>query len=151
MQQTLVVLQTAVVAFVLLHDWIPLGRLSNRAGLLTADTPAKLAVTTILSSLPFAAVLIPSALLVSTRYPHWLLWWLWATYATCAYGILRAWWIPYLGPPDPERANRYAIRFAGTHAFLPMRHGMRPDTLHVGFHTLIVAILVLLACVTFLR
>ncbi len=74
------------------------------------------------------------------EYPNWLLWWLWGTCLVCAYGILRAWWIPYLGTPDPERAKRYSIRFAGAHAFLPERNGIRPDTLHVAFHALVVAI-----------
>jgi hypothetical protein len=35
--------------------------------------------------------------------------------------------------------------FGRTHAFLPMRHGIRPNTLHVGFHVVVVVVLVLLA------
>jgi predicted outer membrane lipoprotein len=85
----------------------------------------------------------------SVGYPAWLLWWLWGTYLTCAYGILRAWWIPYLGAADRDRAKRYGIRFADTHSFLPVRNGMRPDSLHVGFHSLIFATLVILAYLTF--
>jgi hypothetical protein len=65
--------------------------------------------------------------------------------------LLRAWWIPYLGTPDPDRAKRYGVRFAGTHGFLPERNGIRPDTLHVAFHALVVAILVVLAYLTFMR
>jgi hypothetical protein len=94
---------------------------------------------------PFAAVLVVSILFASVEYPNWLLWWLWGTYLVCAYGILRAWWLPYLGTPDPDRAKRYGARFARTHGFLPERNGIRPDTLHVAFHVLVVAILVVLA------
>jgi len=76
---------------------------------------------------------------------------LWGTYLACAHGILRAWWIPYLGSPDPIRAKRYSMRFAGTHGFLPARNSVRPDTLHVAFHSLVATILILLAFVSFLH
>ena len=85
----------------------------------------------------------------SVEFPKWLLWWLWGTYLACAAGILRAWWIPYLGTPEAERVERYRIRFAGTHGFLPVRNGIRPDTLHVAFHSLVAATLVCLAFLTF--
>jgi hypothetical protein len=32
-----------------------------------------------------------------------------------------------------------------THAFLPMRNGIRPNTLHVGLHAPIIAIIAILA------
>jgi hypothetical protein len=125
MRHALVISQVMVVIFVALHDWVPLGKLSNLAGLRAVDTTSTLALTTVLSTLPFAAVLIASTFFVSVDYPGWLLWWLWGTYVVCAYvvcayGILRAWWIPYLGSPDAERAKRHNIRFAGTHGFLPL-------------------------------
>src|SRR5579883_1732550 len=149
MQYALISCQGIVVLFLALHDWVPLGKLNNVAGLRAVDTMPKLLLTTVFSTLPFAAVLIASLLFASVVYPMWLLWWLWGTYLTCAYGILRAWWIPYLGPPEPDRAKRYSVRFAGTLSFLPERNGIRPDTLHVAFHLLVVAILVLLAMLTF--
>jgi len=151
MQYALVVFQVMVVIFLAFHDWVALGKLNNVVGLHTVDTPGRLLLTTALSTLPFGAVLLASILFVSIEFPAWLLWWLWGTYLACAYGILRAWWMPYLGPPDPDRAKRYGIRFAGTHSFLPERNGIRPDTLHVAFHALVVAILVLLAFLTFAR
>ena len=151
MQYALVICQAVVVIFLALHDWVPLGRLNNIAGLRAVDSTNRLALATALSTLPFAAVLVASTLFASVRYPNWLLWWLWGTYLACAYGILQAWWIPYLGTIDPDRARRYRIRFAGTHGFLPVRNGFRPDTLHVAFHSLVVATLVILAFVTFVR
>ena len=150
MRYALVICQAGVVVFLALHDWVPPGKLSNRAGLRAADSNGKLLLGTVVSTLPFAAVLVASVL-APAHYPNWLLWWLWATYLACAYGMLRAWWIPYLGAPDPDRIKRYRIRFAGTHAFLPERNGIRPDTLHVAFHSLVLATLVILACVTLVR
>jgi predicted outer membrane lipoprotein len=143
--------QVMVVVFLAFHDWVPLGRLNNLAGVRALDTTRRLVLSTTISTMPFAAVLVASILFARAEYPKWLLWWLWGTYLACAYGILRAWWIPYLGTPDPDRAKRYSTRFAGTHAFLPERHGIKPDTLHVAFHALIAAILALLACLTFTR
>jgi hypothetical protein len=151
MKYALVIGQVMVVVFLAFHDWVPLGKLNNVAGLRAVDTHNRLVFTTVVSTAPFAAVLVVSILFASVEYPIWLLWWLWGTYLVCAYGIFRAWWIPYLGTPDPERAKRYSIRFAGTHGFLPERNGIRPDTLHVAFHVLVVVILVALAYLTLMR
>jgi hypothetical protein len=149
MQYALIIGQIMVVVFLAFHDWVPLGKLNNVAGLRAVDTTRRLAFATAVSTMPFAAVLVVSIRFASVGYPNWLLWWLWGTYLVCAYGILRAWWIPYLGAPDAVRAKRYGIRFAGTHGFLPERNGIRPDTLHVAFHALVVAILIILAYLTF--
>jgi hypothetical protein len=150
MQRALVICQVIAVIFLALHDWVPLGILNNVTGLRAVDTRAKLLISTVVSTLPFAAVLFASILHMHDQFPAWLIWWLWATYIACAYGILRAWWIPYLGSPDPDRAARYRVRFAGTHGFLPVRNGIRPDSLHLAFHTLVASILIMLASRTFL-
>jgi hypothetical protein len=150
MQHALVICQVIAVIFLALHDWVPLGTLNNLAGLRTVDTRAKLLISTVVSTLPFAAVLFASILYMDDHFPAWLIWWLWATYITCAYGILRAWWIPYLGSPDPDRAARYRVRFAGTHGFLPVRNGIRPDSLHLAFHTLVASMLIMLVFRAFL-
>jgi predicted outer membrane lipoprotein len=149
MRYALVICQVVVVIFLMLHDWVPLGKLNSMAGLRAVDSQNKRILTTAISSLPFAAVLIPSIMFASVGYPDWLLWWLWGTYLACTYGILRAWWIPYLGAADTDRAKRYSIRFRETHSFLPVRNGIRPDSLHVGFHSLVLATLVILAFLTF--
>jgi len=114
MQFVLVIGQVMVVVFLVFHDWVPLGKLSNMAGLRSVDTTSRSIFTTALSALPFAAVLVASIHFASVAYPKGLLWWLWGTCLVCAYGI----------------------RFAGTHGFLPERNGTRPDTLRVAFHAL---------------
>jgi hypothetical protein len=113
--------QLYVVLFIALHDWIPLGRLSNRAGIRSADTTARLLRVTALSTLPYAIGLGGSVYYASSRFPDWLMWLLWISYGAGVYGMLRAWWVPYLLVPDPVRAARYQQRFRDTHAFLPMR------------------------------
>jgi hypothetical protein len=141
--------QLFVVLFIALHDWLPLGRLNNLAGIRAVDTTRHLVVVTVLSTLPFAIGLAASVYYARTGFPMWLMVWLWISYGTGAYGMLRAWWIPYLLIRDPVRAARYQQRFANTHAFLPARNGIRPDTLHVCFHVVLVVLIILLCILTF--
>ncbi len=144
--KTLVVLQGVQVVFLLLHDWVPLGRLSNLDAVRTSDSKTKLFWTTVLSALPFAAVFVVSCLYWNaSRWPMWLQTWLWYTYGIALAGMLWAWWIPYLVLPNPERAERYRVRFAGTMKFLPERNGISPDTLHVIYHAILVLTVVSLA------
>ena len=138
-------LQAVQVAFLLLHDYVPLGRLSNREAVRGSDSPAKLFWTTVLSALPFVAVFVVCcAYWRAPQWPMWLRTWLWYTYVLALVGALIAWWLPYLVLPNPERAARYRVRFAGTIKFLPERNGIAPDTLHVLYHLCIVATVVLL-------
>jgi hypothetical protein len=141
--------QLYVVLFIALHDWLPLGSLNNLAGIHAVDTRMQLLRTTVLSTLPFAVGLAGSIYYSTTHFPGWLMWFLWIAYGLGLYGMLRAWYLPYLVYSDPVRAARYRERFAGTHAFLPMRNGIRPDTLHVTFHVVLIVLIVLLCVLTF--
>ena len=143
------VCQLFVVLFIALHDWIPLGKLNNLSGIRAVDTTTKLLVVTVLSTLPFAVGFAASVYYAATGFPMWLMWLLWISYGLGFYGMLRTWWVPYLLIADPVRTARYQQRFAHTHAFLPTRNGIRPDTLHVCFHAVFVVLLILLGVLTF--
>ena len=140
--------QLYVVLFIAIHDWVPLGSLNNLAGIRAVDSFERRLRTTLLSTLPFAVGLVASIYYASTQFPPWLWWLLWISYGASVYGMLRAWWIPYLLIHDSARAERYQTRFAGTHAFLPQRNGIRPDTLHVVFHVVLVTLVLLLTLLT---
>ena len=137
-------LQSFVVLFLALHDWIPLGRLNDLRAVRSVDSRAHLVMVTVLSTLPFAACLAGSAYYLRAPFPGWLVWTLWVSYVGIALGGLRAWWIPYFFIEEPKRAARYQIMFGRTYSFLPERHGITPNTLHVALHLAIAAILVLL-------
>jgi hypothetical protein len=141
--------QSLVVLFIALHDWVPLGSLSNLAAVRAADSTTRRVFVTALSTLPFAIGLAASFDDAQTRIPHWLAWWLWITYGLGLYGVLRAWYWPYFFGGDPARVARYQQRFAHTHAFLPTLNGIRPDTLHVCFHAVLLATVALLGVLTF--
>ena len=136
-------LQGIVVAFLLLHDWIPLGRLNNLAAIRGRDSLGHRVYVTLLGLVPAVVCLYLSVERFGQRYPMYVDWWLWITYGTFVLGMLRAWWLPYLVLPDARRAERYQVIFAGTHTFLPRRNGIAPDTLHTVFHLTVLATLVL--------
>jgi hypothetical protein len=143
--------QLFVVLFIALHDWIPLGGLNNLKGVRSTDSKGKLMVVTALSTLPFAIGLVESAYYASTRFPTWLVWLLWITYGGAMYGLLRAWYVPYLLVEEPARVTRYKKMFSRTHAFLPIRNGIAPNTLHVIFHAVLIATVILLVSLTYHR
>jgi hypothetical protein len=141
----LLALQCFVVLFVALHNWIPLGTLNNIKGVRVEFPTGKLLLTTLINFTPFAIGLAATAFYFGRVYPGWVFWWLWVTYGLACYGSFTAWWMPYLLRPDPQRAARYRTMYAATHAFLPERNGIRPNTLHVLFDIVAVAILIDLA------
>jgi len=144
-------LQAFIVAFLLFHDWVPLGRLNNLTAIRGQDTRLRTIVVTLIPAVPAAICLFFSTRYFGQSYPHWLEMTLWITYGTFFLGLLRAWWIPYLVLPDEERAARYRVIFANTHSFLPRRNGMAPDTLHTVFHLAVVANLVVLSLREFIN
>jgi hypothetical protein len=140
----LVALQVYVVAFIGLHDWVQLGDLNDVGAVQAADSRTRLIKVTVYSTLPFALALVACAVYADTRFPGWLNWFLYIVYGLAGLGMIRAWWGPYLLWNEPARAARYRAMFGNTRAFLPERNGIRPNTLHVSLHLVLVAIIVLL-------
>lgn len=119
-QLGLISLQGFHVAFLFLHDWVPLGRLNNLQAVRRVVTRAQLVSGTLISGIPFALGLAFS-LEFRSGPPSWLRTWLWASYGLLFLGELQAWWVPYLVRAEPRRAARYQQMFEGTIAFLPRR------------------------------
>jgi hypothetical protein len=140
--------QAFVVSFIALHDWIPLGTLNNVRGTRSADTPRKLVVVTLISVLPFALALVGTVRYAGSAFPPPLSWLIWLSYGLGLYGLLRAWYVPYLLRPEPERAERYNVMFAHTHSFLPKRNGIAPNTLHAIFHAVFLATVAIIVYLT---
>jgi len=130
----LTVLQAFQVLFLWLHDWVPLGRLNDVKAVRSQDSAFRLAVVTLIQSVPFTIGLLFSLAYFCRLYPRWLDLWLWISYSAIFLGQIRAWWIPYLFRPEPERAARYQIMFGNTHRFLPTRNGLVPNTAHIMLH-----------------
>jgi hypothetical protein len=141
---TLVALEIFQVAFLWLHDWVPLGRLNDVEAVRRQDTLRRLVTVTLIQSVRWTIGLIFSAKYFGQPYPDWLVTRLWVTYILLFLGQLRAWWVPYLVKAEPARAQRYQQMFGNTHSFLPPRNGMVPNTAHILLHLATAATLVVL-------
>ena len=144
----LIILQTIQVAILWLHDWVPLGRLNDLPAVRAHDTAGRLVRVTLIQSVPFTIGLVATIVHEQTGRLSWLWNWLWISYAILFAGELRAWWWPYLIKADAVRAARYAEMFGRTSAFLPVRNGIVPNTLHVILHAATAATLIVLALTT---
>jgi hypothetical protein len=141
----LLALQTFQVAFLLFHDWIPLGRLNDVAAVRRENSLASLIANTLIVGGLFAFGLGASIHYYGRAYPGWLRQWLFVSYGLLFLGELRAWWIPYLIHAEPQRAARYREMFGHTHSFLPMRNRIAPNTLHIILHAATFATVFLLS------
>jgi hypothetical protein len=142
-----IALQTYVVLFVALHDWVPLGPFNDVRAIRASEPRNRLVAVTVLSTIPFAFGLAES-MAHASRLPGWLMSFLWICYGIAAYGLLRTWWAPYLLFEEPQRAARYQAMHGRTHTFLPLHNGLRPNTLHVTVHLAIIAMLAVLGLLT---
>ena len=140
----LIFLQALQVAFLWLHDWVPLAPLNDVAAVRRENTTGSLVWTTVVQSMPFTLGLVFSIADLQSGYPAWLWNWLWISYGVLFAGELRAWWVPYLVRPEPTRAARYQTMFGTTQAFLPERNGVIPNTLHSLLHMATLATLIVL-------
>ena len=143
----LLTLQVFQVAFLWLHDWVPFGRLNDVAAVRRQDSPGRLIVVTLIQSVPFTLGLWWSAQRFGQPFSRWPLLWLWVSYGLLFAGQMRAWWLPYLLRPEPARAARYHAMFGRTHAFLPPRHGLVPNTAHILLHLATLVTLLVLGAV----
>ena len=147
-ETVLLALQLFQVLFLWVHDWIPLGRLNDVAAVRSQDTRGRLVTVTLIQSVPWTIGLCFSLLHFRRPYPDWLYDWLYdwlvISYGLLFIGQIRAWWIPYLFRPEPERAARYQIMFGKTYSFLPPRNGMVPNTAHILLHLATAATLIVL-------
>ncbi|HTQ12881.1 MAG TPA: hypothetical protein VMH86_03320 [Rhizomicrobium sp.] len=144
LEPALIGLQAFQVAFLWLHDWLPLGRLNDVGAVRRQDPLPRLVFVTLVQSVPYTIGLYYSVRHFGGARPMWLVWWLWISYGLLFLGELRAWWVPYLFRPEPARAARYQAMFGDTAAFLPMHNGIVPNTLHVLLHLATAATLAVL-------
>ena len=144
----LLALQAFQVFILIFHDWIPLGRLNDVAAVMRVHGFKRVLIGTLINAIPFSFGLAASIYYWGQPLPHWL--WI---YLIIAYGILFAgeiesWWLTYFfGYREAARAESYRTMFGNTHAFLPVRHGIAPNTLHVILHSATLLTLILLAMV----
>jgi len=140
-------LQIFHVAFLALHDWVPLGRLNDVRAVQAENPEGRLLRTTFVSTVLFVPPLIVGLMHPHGPWPGWVWIWLWVGYGVLFVGEIRAWWWPYFMGTSEMRVERYRVMFGQTYAFLPERNGIRINTLHFVLHvmTLVTFVVVTMA------
>jgi hypothetical protein len=82
-------LQLLQVAFLKVHDWLPLGSLNDVRAVRAQDSLRRLVIVTLIQSLPFTVILALSAVYVGRPYPSWLVTSLWVSHSILLVGQLR--------------------------------------------------------------
>ena len=144
LQSLLLALQCFHLLVLLFHDWVPLGRLSDIRAVQAAHPRKLLLLGTLVSSLLPGIGLFLSLLYRQRAWPLWLAGYLGFAYLFLFTGEIEAWWAGYFFGYRRDRAASYRAMYGNTLAFLPERHGIRPNALHVILHTATLATLVLL-------
>lgn len=143
-QALLVTLQAFQLAFLLLHDWVPLGRLNDVSAVRRTITPLQRIAGVLVPGIPVLIALSLSVKYFGSPYFGWVKWWLLATYGFLFLGELEAWWIPYFFGTTATRVAMYQSLFSRTHSFLTPRNGIVVNTLHVVLHASTLATLIIL-------
>ena len=139
---SLLALQGFQVVVLLLHDWVPVPPLTDVRAARKGHSVQAMILGTALSSVFPVIGLVLTLVSTTSGWPKWLPAYLLATYGLLFAGELQAWWIPYLLRPEPKRAAQYEEMYGKTHAFLPVRNGIRVNTLHFALHAATLATLV---------
>lgn len=134
------------VLFLSLHDWIPLGRLTD----LPALRSQRSLKARILASLMMGAISGYALYLNWVHSPspsRGILLFTLILYSFFLLGAIRAWWLPYLfGIGASEKlVDEYQVMFGNTYTWLPERHGITVNAIHIVWHLTAVLTVVLAA------
>lgn len=131
-----VVIQSILLLFMALHDWIDLPPFTNLSALKKAHS---LKFRLIGSGVNAGLVLIPLTLTfiyLTSSLPLWARLLFVAIYGLITFGTITAWWIPYFSGGYWIHGNKAGFEeYRDTHSFLPSRgDNVVPNTLHVILH-----------------
>src|SRR5215470_2277369 len=112
----LVALQGFQLAFLMLHDWVPLGRLNDISAIRRTLRPLQRLAGLLVPGIPVLIAFALSVKYFANPQPAWAAWWLRGTYAVLFVGELEAWWIPYAFGTTEKRVALYKTLFGRTHA-----------------------------------
>jgi hypothetical protein len=130
------VIQSILLLFMALHDWIDLPPFTNLPALKKAHS---LKFRLIGSAVNAGLVLIPlivTFIYLTSSLPLWARVLFVVIYGLITFGTITAWWIPYFGGGFWIHGNKAGFEeYRDTHSFLPSRgDNVVPNTLHVILH-----------------
>ncbi|WP_047986038.1 hypothetical protein [Ornithinibacillus californiensis] len=124
-----------ILIFMLVQDWVPLGKLNDIEAIKQENTTGELVVVTLIGVVQVVLFIFLILLFVGKKYPIFIKLWLVIHPSCILAGAIIDWWLPYLtGFGAENRIERYHTMFGETHAFLPIMNGIVPNTLHTLFH-----------------
>jgi hypothetical protein len=150
MQTLFTVLITVQFLVVLLHDWLHIPGWTHGRQVYAELGKANMWMGTALNAL-FPGLAAGFALCYWQRpKPSFVLTY-WLVYcAVTVVGAIQAWWLPYWRGTDEKTKAMYSNMYVGTIQVLPARgNNPRPNLLHLYFHVLFLATLVLSAILRF--
>lgn len=133
----------AMLLFLLLHDWVPLGPFNDPASVRRENTTGELLLVTVVNGLSVGFLLLLAGLFAGKKYPLWLRSWFVIHSGLILAGAAEAWRLPYLFGADEKRLQRDQAMFGGTRSFLPELNGITADILHAAFHSVLLFSLLL--------
>lgn len=128
-----IILQTILLFFMALHDWIHLPPLTDIRELEKHHSKKQRLIA---SSIYAILVLIPLSLTLfyKDNLSSWILINIVIFYLLLSIGVILSWWVPYFFGSSEEHKKAFA-EYRNTHHFLPARgDNIIPNTLHVIFH-----------------
>jgi hypothetical protein len=132
--------------FLSLHDWVPLGRLTDLPALRSQRSfTARILASLLMGAFSGLALCLNWA--GSPNPARGVLLFTLILYSFFLFGAIRAWWLPYLfgiGLSKKFVAD-YQIMFDNTYTWLPRRNGITVNALHVIWHCTAVITVVLAA------
>jgi hypothetical protein len=140
----------AILIFMLVQDWVPLGTLNDVDAVSEVHSFKDLLTAMLINAGQIVLLIFIVRMFIGRRYPVWARLWLIIHQGFIFAGALMAWWIPYLfGIGAEEKVEPYSIMFGSTHTFLPEMNGLTPNTLHTCFHAVLLFCLLLTLYISF--
>ncbi|MFS0646301.1 hypothetical protein [Siminovitchia sp. 179-K 8D1 HS] len=133
-----------ILLFMMFHDWVPLGPLNDVDSVAVNRPISELVIVTLFGTVQIMLLMGMVLFFIGKTYPLWIKLWLVIHQSFIMAGVLIDWWIPYFfGIGAENRVESYKAMFGNTHSFLPVMHGIVPNTIHVIFHATLLICLIL--------
>lgn len=138
--------------FMLIHDWVPLGRLNDVDAVLELQSVGELIGVTLIGTVQILFLMGMLLFFIGRTYPLWVKLWLIIHQGCILAGAMLSWWVPYLfGIGAEDKVERYRVMFGNTHSFLPIKNGIVPNTIHVMFHFILLMCVLITIYISFTR
>lgn len=131
-----VAVQSILLLFMALHDWVDIPPLTDLPALKKAHTFRFRLIGSFVNGSLVLIPLIITLFYLSSSLSFWARLVFTVIYGFITFGTITAWWVPYFGGGYLIHGNKAGFEeYRNTHTFLPKRgENVVPNTLHVLLH-----------------